>query len=417
MTSTSAAPVSDVPDWRETPPHLTVPGMVLREPRPSDAPSLVTHLSTREVGRFMSRPPDRPEAFERFITWIASERRAGRCLCFAIVPEGERDAAGLIQVRQLEPGFGTAEWGFALGQAHWGRGLFMKAATAVVDFVFRHVGAHRLEARASTENGRSNGVLGKLGALQEGVLRRSLMGGERPMDQWLWSIHADDWLARWDHEPYAMTWPVSPLTEVAAPAVSAPAAPLPPWRRQLPTLTGPWGTLRDLHRDDASRLLEQMSPPEVVRYIPPSPASVDGFEHFISWAHRQREAGKYACFAVVPPGEAAAVGIFQLRQLEPTFKAAEWGFALGRAYWGSGLFLASAIRVLDFAFDTVGVRRLEARSAIGNERGNGALRKLGATLEGHLRRSFLLGGVYHDDAMWAILADDWPALRGTLGSR
>jgi ribosomal-protein-alanine N-acetyltransferase len=144
---------------------------------------------------------------------------------------------------------------------------------------------------------------------------------------------------------------------------------------------------------------------------------VEGFEQFITWAHRQREAGKYACFGVVPAGERHAVGIFQLRQLEPSFRTAEWGFALGRAYWGSGLFLASAIRVLDFAFDTVGVRRLEARSATGNERGNGALRKLGATLEGHLRRSFLLGGVYHDDAMWAILAEDWPELRGTLARR
>lgn len=412
--ATSTAPVRHALDWRDALPHLAVPGVLLREPCPSDASSLVAHLATPDVGRFMSRPPDRPEGFERFITWIAGERRAGRCLCFAIVPEGSGDAAGLIQVRQLEPGFGTAEWGFALGQAFWGRGLFMKAASAVVDFVFRHVGAHRLEARASTENGRSNGVLTKLGAVQEGMLRRSLMAGDRPMDQWLWSIHADDWLARGDGEPYVMTWSSLAPPEIPAPAESCPSAPLPGWRARLPTFRGPWGTLRDLHRDDASRLLAEMSSPEVVRYIPPSPSSVDGFEQFISWARRQREAGKYACFGAVPPGETAAVGIFQLRQLDPTFKTAEWGFALGRAYWGSGLFLGSAIRVLDFAFETVGVRRLEARSAIGNERGNGALRKLGATLEGHLRRSFLLGGVYHDDAMWAILAEDWPGVRARL---
>jgi ribosomal-protein-alanine N-acetyltransferase len=410
----AAAPAGSRPDWREALPHLAIGGAVLREPRASDAPSLVAHLATPEVGRFMSRPPDRPEAFQRFISWIAGERRAGRCLCFAIVPEDTSQAAGLIQVRQLEPGFGTAEWGFALGQAYWGRGIFIRAAAAVVDFVFRHVGAHRLEARASVENGRSNGALAKLGALQEGILRRSLMGGERPMDQWLWSIHADDWLAQRDDDGYALSWPVDAEQDSATPAAHAPPAQVPAWRLELPTMAGSLGTLRDLRRDDAARLLEHLSPPEVVRYIPPSPGSVEGFEQFIAWAHRQREAGKYACFGVVPAGERHAVGIFQLRQLEPSFRTAEWGFALGRAYWGSGLFLASAIRVLDFAFDTVGVRRLEARSAIGNERGNGALRKLGATLEGHLRRSFLLGGVYHDDAMWALLAEDWPGLRGSL---
>ena len=38
--------------------------------------------------------------------------------------------------------------------------------------------------------------------------------------------------------------------------------------------------------------------------------------------------------------------------------------------------------MLDFAFETVGVHRLEARSAVANGRGNGALRKMGAVQEG-----------------------------------
>jgi RimJ/RimL family protein N-acetyltransferase len=87
---------------------------------------------------------------------------------------------------------------------------------------------------------------------------------------------------------------------------------------------------------------------------------------------------------------------------------------MGQQFWGSGIFLSGAAALLDFAFDTVGVRRLEARAAAGNERGNGALRKVGATLEGRLSRSFLLGGVYHDDALWALLADDWRAARDRL---
>ena len=45
--------------------------------------------------------------------------------------------------------------------------------------------------------------------------------------------------------------------------------------------------------------------------------------------------------------------------------------------------------VLTFAFDVVGVHRLEARAAVQNGRGNGALRKIGAVQEGILRKSFL----------------------------
>jgi RimJ/RimL family protein N-acetyltransferase len=63
--------------------------------------------------------------------------------------------------------------------------------------------------------------------------------------------------------------------------------------------------------------------------------------------------------------------------------------------------------MLDFAFGTVGVRRLEARACAENKRGNGALRKLGATPEGVLRRSFLWQGQYQDQVLWSILDSDW----------
>ena len=87
-----------------------------------------------------------------------------------------------------------------------------------------------------------------------------------------------------------------------------------------------------------------------------------------------------------------AIGIFQVRSLEPGFGTAEWGFAMGSQYWGSGMFTEGARLVLDFAFDVIGANRLEARAAVANGRGNGALRKLGAVQEGVLRRSFLRHG-------------------------
>ena len=64
-----------------------------------------------------------------------------------------------------------------------------------------------------------------------------------------------------------------------------------------------------------------------------------------------------------------------------------------------------------FAFDTLGVQRLEARASVKNGRGNGALRKMGAVQEGVLRRSFVRDGEYHDQALYSILADDWRAMQ------
>ena len=187
------------------------------------------------------------------------------------------------------------------------------------------------------------------------------------------------------------------------------------WRDGLPMLGGATVTLRELRASDAPSLFALLTTEEVSRFISPPPSTVDGFEKFIAWTLRQRSAGAYACFAVTIDATDTAIGIFQLRQLEPGFGTAEWGFALGSAYWGSGVFEEGAELLLNFAFKTVGVHRLEARAAVRNGRGNGALRKMGAVQEGLLRKSFLKDGEYHDQALWTILEEDWHATTAWSG--
>ena len=114
------------------------------------------------------------------------------------------------------------------------------------------------------------------------------------------------------------------------------------WKQALPVLTGSMVTLRELRLSDAPSLLAMLSTEEVARFISPPPTTVEGFERFIAWTHRERAAGNYACFAVVPHGMDTAIGIFQVRQLEPGFGTAEWGFAIGSAFWGTGMFMDGA---------------------------------------------------------------------------
>ncbi len=105
-------------------------------------------------------------------------------------------AVGLLQIRLLEAQTGAAEWGFILGSAYWGTGLFMDSAQRVVDFAFAHMGLHRLEARAAVKNGRGNGALVKLGAVREATLRQSFVRQGERLDQVLWAILRDDWRMR-----------------------------------------------------------------------------------------------------------------------------------------------------------------------------------------------------------------------------
>ena len=161
------------------------------------------------------------------------------------------------------------------------------------------------------------------------------------------------------------------------------------WRQALPVLAGSMVTLRELRLSDAPSLLAMLATDEVARFISPPPTTVDGFERFIAWTHRERAAGNYA----------------------------EWGFAIGSEFWGSGAFLDGAKMVIDFAFDVVGTHRLEARAAVANGRGNGALRKVGATQEGILRKSFLRNGEYLDQTLWTILDEDWRRSKTVWGPR
>jgi [ribosomal protein S5]-alanine N-acetyltransferase len=188
-------------------------------------------------------------------------------------------------------------------------------------------------------------------------------------------------------------------------------APPTDWRSGLPMLHAGRLTLRELRLSDAASLQALLTTPEVSRFISPPPATVQGFERFIAWAHRERSAGRYVCFAIVPDGCVAAVGIFQIREIDPGFAVGEWGFALGQPHWGLGVFATLAPVVIDFAVDAMGIRRLEARSTVENLRGNGALRKIGAVRDALLRKSFLKDGVYYDQVLWSINADDWRLLR------
>jgi [ribosomal protein S5]-alanine N-acetyltransferase len=170
--------------------------LTLRELDGGDAESLFSVLSTPQVSRFISMPPRSPQAFGRFIKWASQQREEGRLLCFGVVPRGHYYAVGVVQVRPQTRLSETAEWGFALGEAYWGTGLFVSSAALLLDHVFETTRLQRLEARTMVDNPRGNGVLRKLGASREALLREGFAQDGRRFDQWLWAILRPEWRRR-----------------------------------------------------------------------------------------------------------------------------------------------------------------------------------------------------------------------------
>jgi RimJ/RimL family protein N-acetyltransferase len=178
-----------------------------------------------------------------------------------------------------------------------------------------------------------------------------------------------------------------------------------------PVLTGRGVTLRPLRLTDSLSLFTLLTDDQVAKFISPPPTSPDGYARFIEWARSEQPRGRYLCLGVVPDGLNDAIGLFQLRSLPGVPDVAEWGFVLGQAFWGTGIFPEAARLLVDFAFDELKLYRLEARASVPNGRGNGALAKIGAFHEIQMRESFMRNGVWYDQVMWSILADEWRAQR------
>ena len=174
--------------WRAGLPMLTSSRLTVREVQMSDAATLHRVARCPDVARFLWPAPAELDSFERFVEWTWGERAAGRYVGFAIVPKGATAAQGLFELRQMQPGFFRAELGFFIDPAYWGTGLFSEAAQLVLDFAFRVVGIHRIEARATVDNIRSNRALHRLGARQEGILRASFVCDGALADQALWAF-------------------------------------------------------------------------------------------------------------------------------------------------------------------------------------------------------------------------------------
>ena len=179
------------------------------------------------------------------------------------------------------------------------------------------------------------------------------------------------------------------------------------WWSGLPDLAGERLTLRELRTSDAATLFREVTLPEVKRFMWAPPPSVAAFERFIEWSHTERATGKYICYGVILHGEDHACGVLELRQLQPGFLRGELGFTVTPALWGTGVFSEAAHLLLTFAFDVVKVHRVEARATIDNDRGNAALRKLGAHREGTLKEAFWRDDRWVDQYLWALLDTRW----------
>jgi len=172
-------------------------------------------------------------------------------------------------------------------------------------------------------------------------------------------------------------------------------------------ITGPTLTLRFPAADDATELFRIGSDYETTKYMSWGPyTALEQAERFIVGTKGQRERGEELGFVVERDGEILGWTVFS--EPRPRDRSVVIGTWLYKDHWGTGVNTESKALMAALAFNAMGVERLSVWAAASNERSRGALKKVGFTEEGVLRRFHLHGEEWFDCIVGSILRDEFP---------
>lgn len=114
------------------------------------------------------------------------------CLCLA----DTNQFIGLIGLRIGKPNYKTAEVWFKIHLNYWNKGYTTEALAKLLEFAFKDLGLHRIEAGCAVENIASVKVLEKAGMIREGIKRKKLPIRGEWKDNYFYAILDEDFLSK-----------------------------------------------------------------------------------------------------------------------------------------------------------------------------------------------------------------------------
>ena len=158
----------------------------IREWRPEDAASLARHADNRNIWRNVRDHFPHPYTVADAETWIQRTTSERPPTQLAIEVDGEA-AGGIGVFLQRDVERRSAELGYWLGEAHWGRGLMTEAVRRFTAAVFDAFDLLRIYAVVFEWNPASCRVLEKAGFALEGRLRKAVVKDGVVLDQFLYA--------------------------------------------------------------------------------------------------------------------------------------------------------------------------------------------------------------------------------------
>jgi RimJ/RimL family protein N-acetyltransferase len=177
--------------------------------------------------------------------------------------------------------------------------------------------------------------------------------------------------------------------------------------------------LRPFTDDDVDDVVAYHSLPEVVRYLYWEVRDRSQVRELLV-QRRQRarlaEEGDVATLAVVLQETGRVIGEVNLHWVSAVHRQGEFGFVFHPDFHGHGYASEASSRLLDLAFDSLGLHRVYGRADAQNVASAALMRRLGMRQEAHFVQNEIFKGAWGDEVVFAILAHEWARRQGKARS-
>ena len=338
------------------PPELSDGRIRLRRLRAADKAAVVKACNDGLIERFCFRVPY-PYEESDFMDFLSYNEQfwADDLIANWTVVDAESDellamiSLDVVALRQAgEIGYWCAPWAR-------GKGVTSAAVRLVRDWAFDELELERLELTTDVDNYGSQRVAQAAGFRREGIMRGYLTARTRRADDVLFGMRRDD--------------PREPVVTLPDPRLEDGRV-----------------VVRPFWIEDAPAVQAACDDPDVAQWIHlvPSPYTLDDAETFIADSWRRLVAGERARLAIADAGGEKLLGSVSL-DLFADRQAAEMGYWIAREARRQGFALAAARLVVRWAFEEIGIERLEILTYPGNAASQALAEKLGFRREGVLR--------------------------------
>jgi RimJ/RimL family protein N-acetyltransferase len=168
--------------------------------------------------------------------------------------------------------------------------------------------------------------------------------------------------------------------------------------------------LRPLQKEDIEFLLPfALNEPDTWKYSSKSAAGEEGMKLYVQDALTARNTGKEYPFIVYDKITERYAGSTRFYDIQPDKQSLHLGYTwYGKDFRGTGLNKHCKFLLLEFAFESLAMDRVEFRAHAQNERSIAAMKSIGCTVEGVLRKQIPLHeGGRRDTIVLSILKDEW----------